>query len=77
MKNNFSTSNLEDAIMQAWQTENDIDLLYQQYLDRETPFTENEVSTILLGLKEIHSMRMDKLWGEFEKMLEEKKKCLK
>jgi len=63
---------LEQKIMATWQTGTDVELLYQMYLDRETPMTEDEVSNILLGIVSLHNLRMEDLWYSFEKVLAER-----
>ena len=49
---------LESAIMVAWQTSEDIDLLFKHYGDHPTPMSEDEVLNALLGIKVLHDMRM-------------------
>ena len=61
MKDRF---NLEDAIMAAWQTENDLELFVEQYYDG---MSQDDVVNVLIGLKNLHSLRMNKLWDTFTK----------
>lgn len=56
---------LEGAIMTAWQTSDDIDLLYKHHGDHPTPMTEDQVATALLGIKALHDMRMEKLMDTY------------
>jgi hypothetical protein len=58
---------LEDAIMQAWHTADDLDLFLSRYLDGAV-MTEDEVSNVLIGLKEIHNLRCEKLWDIFKRV---------
>jgi hypothetical protein len=58
---------LEDAIMAAWQTENDLGLFVEQYYDGSKRMSEDDVANVLIGLKELHSLRMNKLWDTFTK----------
>jgi len=57
--------NLEEAIMSVWQMENDLGLLVEQYYDAPKPMTQDEVANVLIGLKELHGLRMNKLWDTF------------
>lgn len=53
---------LEDAIYQIDQTSKDIEMLFEYYLDCETPMTEDEVANTLLGIHMLHRIRYEKLW---------------
>lgn len=64
---------LEDKITAAWQTENDIDLIYRRLCDAPSPMTEDDIANAMLGLRSIFNMRMDELWEVFTKMIEEGK----
>jgi hypothetical protein len=56
---------LESAIMVAWQTSDDINLLFKHYGDHPKPMTEDEVANALLGLKILHDMRMEALMDTY------------
>lgn len=56
---------LEDAIMQAWQTESDLKLFLEILLDKPENFKEDDIANTVLGLAHIHSLRMEKLWDSF------------
>jgi hypothetical protein len=56
---------LESAIMVAWQTSEDINLLFKHYGDHPKPMTEDEVANALLGLKIMHDMRMEALMDTY------------
>jgi hypothetical protein len=43
--------------MMAWQTADDIDLLFKHHGDAPIPMTEDEVGNALLGIKILHDMR--------------------
>ena len=66
---------LESAIMVAWQTSEDIDLLYKHHGDAPKPMTEDEVATALLGIKSLHDMRMEHLMDMYCKKLELNEYC--
>lgn len=56
---------LESAITAAWQTENDLELFVEQYYDGSKIMSQDDVANVLIGLKELHSLRMNKLWDTF------------
>ena len=56
---------LESAIMVAWQTSDDINLLYKHHGDHPVPMTEDEVANALLGLKIMHDIRMEALMDTY------------
>jgi hypothetical protein len=66
---------LEGAIMLAWQTSDDIDLLFHHYGDHPTPMTEDEVLNALLGIKVLHDMRMEKVMDMYCRKLELNQYC--
>jgi hypothetical protein len=66
---------LESAIMLAWQTSEDIDLLYKHHGDAPRPMTEDEVATALLGIKSLHDMRMEKLMDTYCRKMELDEYC--
>jgi hypothetical protein len=56
---------LESAIMLAWQTSEDLDLLFRHHGDHPVPMTEDEVGNVLLGIKVLHDLRMEKLMDTY------------
>ena len=66
---------LESDIMLAWQTSEDIDLLYKHHGDAPKPMTEDEVATALLGIKALHDMRMEKLMDTYCRKFELDQYC--
>jgi hypothetical protein len=56
---------LESAIMVAWQTSDDLDLLFRHHGDHPKPMTEDEVANALLGIKILHDMRMEALMDTY------------
>jgi hypothetical protein len=65
---------LEAAIMSAWNTSEDIDLIYHNTdnlkLDAEYCDT---LQNQLLGLKYINDLRMSKVWDVFEELIKQGK----
>ena len=72
MTNRFD---LEQAILTAWQTSDDIDLLYKHHGDAPKPMTEDEVANALLGIKILHDMRMEKLMDMYNRKFELNQYC--
>ena len=65
--------NLEDEIQSVWDTEKDLDTILYRIMDApDGPPSEDEITNMLLGLKEIHKSRCIKLWDVFETMVKEK-----
>ena len=68
-KNRFD---LEEAIMDTWQTADDINLIAERYFDGYPPLNEDELSNALIGLKIIHDFRNEKLFSIFEDLVRTK-----
>jgi len=67
---------LESAIMLAWQTSEDIELLYKHYSDSPKLMTEDEMANALLGIKILHDMRMEQLMDTYCQKLELNEYCI-
>lgn len=63
----MSHIDLEDAIMKAWQTSEDLDMFFKHHGDHPIPMTEDEVSNMIYGIRQLHDMRMHALWTVFKK----------
>lgn len=66
---------LESAIMVAWQTSDDLDLLFRHHGDHPKPMTEDEVANVLLGIKILHDMRMEALMDTYCQKFELNQYC--
>lgn len=66
---------LETAIMLAWQTADDLDLLYKHHGDHPVPMSEDEVSIAILGIKRLHEMRMEALMDTYCRKFELNQYC--
>lgn len=66
---------LESAIMAAWQTSDDLELLFKHHGDYPTPMTEDQVSNALLGIKTLHEMRMEALLDTYYRKMELNQYC--
>ena len=70
-----SRIDLESAIMLAWQTSEDIELLYKHHGDAPKPMSDDEVATALLGIKTLHDMRMESLMDTYCRKFELDQYC--
>ena len=70
-----SKIDLESAIMTAWQTSEDINLLYKHHGDHPVPMTEDEVANALWGIKVLHDMRMEALMDAYCRKFELDQYC--
>jgi len=59
---------LEDKIMSAWSTKEDLELFMRQYLDCEKVMTEDEVANVILGIITIHDLRCNELFETYTKV---------
>jgi len=66
---------LESAIMVAWQTSEDIELLFKHHGDAPRPMTEDEIGNALLGIKILHDMRCESLMDTYCKKMELNQYC--
>lgn len=62
---------LEQNIMQCWNVTDDINLLYENVMEKD--LTPDQVANTLLGMKQIYEMKFNKLWDNFEKLVAEGK----
>lgn len=67
-KKAYDRFDLEQAIMTCWNTADDLDILAESVL--EDGLDEDAVSNALLGLKQLHHLRMARLWNIFEYLVE-------
>ena len=58
---------LEEHIMSAWSTEDDIRLLTNRY----DSLNEDQRLNALIGIQQMHSLRMNRLFETFESFLKE------
>lgn len=66
---------LEQEIMACWNIVDDIDLLNKSILDNEHgEMTPDRISNILLGLKELYSIKFSRCFNTFEELLAEQRK---
>jgi hypothetical protein len=63
---------LEAKIMECWQTQLDIELLFKMVCDGESELTADELENYLLGLSVIHNARSQDLFDTFEDLVHRK-----
>lgn len=73
LKSGSDRFDLEQAIMVAWGTTEDIKLVWEYYYDGKEPMTPDELANVLLGLQNLHHLRCQKMWDIFEQLIREKK----
>ena len=62
---------LEQQIMQAWNTKEDLELFLERYMDNPTPMTEDEVHNTVYGIVCMHELRCQKAFKTYEDFLKE------
>lgn len=63
---------LEDAMSQMTNLEDDIDVILHSYMDARIRPTEDDIANMLIGVKSLHSARYQRMWQVFEQLIEEK-----
>ena len=61
----------EQQIMKCWNVTDEIDMLYENVMEKE--LSKDEISNYLLGLHTIYEMKFNKLFDMFEQLIKEKK----
>ena len=69
MKNRFD---LEEAMGEIAQLPNDIDTIMYAYADSPIRATEDEILNMLIGVKQLHETRYQKMWHTFEELIKNK-----
>jgi len=57
----YTRFDLEQDIMQLYNTSEDLDLFLKAYIDGETPMTEDHIWNIVYGIKCMQVLRADKV----------------
>ena len=77
MTQQYDRFNLEEEIQKVWGAVEDLDTILYRIMDAsEGPPSEDDITTMLMGLKEIHNSRCMKLWDVFENMVQQKNSFL-
>jgi hypothetical protein len=63
---------LETAITDCWRVSDDLDLMLEEIIDGaiDAEFNCDSVHNALLGIKELHNRRCQKLWAVFDELLQ-------
>lgn len=68
MKKNLQFE-MEQQIMTCWNVCEDIDTLYEGVLDRD--MDTDQISNVLLGMKDLYQLKFEKLFEQFEDLVKE------
>jgi hypothetical protein len=66
MKDRF---NLEQEIMNCWHVVEDLDVLFEAVLERD--LTTDQISNIILGMRELYQLKFDIMFNTFEGLIKE------
>jgi hypothetical protein len=67
MKNDFDNIfKLEQSILQCWNVIEDIKLLSDQAIERETALTPDDWANILNGMELLYQLKFEKCFNDFE-----------
>ena len=73
LKSQRDRFDLEQFILRAWTTVEDIELFLEMYADGKEPMTEDEVANIMIGMSHLHNMRMQQLEDCVNQLVEQGK----
>ncbi len=59
---------LEAAIMRCWSTADDLDMLADHVMEEDA--TVDDIVNTLIGIKQMHEIRMTKLWNVFAALVD-------
>lgn len=63
---------LEEAMGEIAQTPNDIETIMYAYADSPIKATEDDILNMLIGVKQLHETRYQKMWVIFEELIKNK-----
>jgi hypothetical protein len=67
---NYDRFELEQDIIKLWETNEAIDELIRQHLDRQQgPFSDDEFANRLDAIKYVNDLKIQRIWDGFEMML--------
>lgn len=67
----FNQFDMEQQIMTCWSVCEDLDTLMEGVLERG--MTPDQISNVLIGMKELYQLKFQTLWEHFEAMCSEKR----
>ena len=65
----YNRFDLEEEIMNIWQTEDDLDAVVHRIMINPDPIPNKEIANLLISVSKIHDLRCQKLFDIFEKMV--------
>jgi len=65
----YDRFDLEEEIMNIWQTEDDLDAVVHRMMINPDPIPNKEIANLLISVSKIHDLRCQKLFDIFEKMV--------
>ncbi len=65
----FNRFDMEQHIMNCWNVCEDLDTVMEGVLERE--MNQDQISNVLIGMKELYHLKFEKLWESFESMCRE------
>ena len=68
----YDRFDLEEEIMNVWQTEDDLDAITHRIMEDPDPITKKEIANFLISVGRLHGLRCQKLFDVFEKMVQDK-----
>jgi len=72
MTKQYDRFDLEEEIMNVWQTEDDLDAVVHRIMINPDPIPNKEIANLLISVSKIHDLRCQKLFDIFEKMVKDR-----
>ena len=72
MTKHYDRFDLEEEIMNIWQTEDDLDAVVHRMMKNPDPIPNKEIANLLIAVSKLHDLRCQKLFDVFEKMVIDK-----
>ena len=72
MTKHYDRFDLEEEIMNIWQTEDDLDAVVHRMMENPEPIPNKEIANLLIAVSKLHDLRCQKLFDVFEKMVQDK-----
>ena len=69
MTKHYNRFDLEEEIMNVWQTEDDLDAVVNRIMEDLDPIPNKEIANLIISVSKIHDLRRQKLFDIFEKMV--------
>jgi hypothetical protein len=68
-QNEKSRFDFEQEIQTAWSTCEDLKLFIKMKFDRKEAMTEDEEANVLIGIANMHNLRMQQVWDTMETLI--------